>query len=187
MSKLNNIIIALIGKSGCGKTTIADKLNREYDYNVLKSYTTRPPRNPDDTDHTYISEDEFDKLTDIVAFTNFNGYRYCATKDQVDAADIYVIDPYGLEQLKKNYSGQKKIVSIYVDVPMDICLDRMRTRGDSEDKCWERLRHDDETFRGIKGHVDYEVNGVPSFVWLEINKLIKKEHYQIKNLYGKVV
>ena len=175
MQKMNNFIVTLIGKSGSGKTTIANKLNKEYDCKVLASYTTRPPRNPDDTDHVYISEEEFDKLTDIVAFTNFNGYRYCATKDQVDNADIYVIDPYGLEQLKENYSGKKRIVSIYLDVPMDVCLDRMRTRGDDEDKCWERLRHDDKAFQGIKGHVDYVVNGVPNFTWMAVHQLIAKE------------
>ena len=168
----SKVIIALIGKSGSGKTTITDTLSCDYGCKVLKSYTTRPRRHPNDDDHIYVSDEEFDKLTDIVAFTEFSGYRYCATQQQVDESDIYIIDPYGLEQLKSLYKGEKRIVSIYVDVPMEICLERMRNRCDSEELCWERLRHDEQAFRGIKNKVDYVVNGIPYGVCLDVNYLI---------------
>ena len=169
---LNDYIFCLIGKSGSGKTTIANKLFDKYGYTQIASYTTRPPRTEHDTDHTYISSDEFDRLIDMVAFTTFNGHRYCATREQVDNANLYVIDPFGLEQLKKLYKGDKQIVSIYIHVPIEVCLDRMRRRGDDEDKVWDRLRHDDEAFKGIMGKCDYAINGIPEFAWFEVAAII---------------
>ena len=188
---LNDYIFCLIGKSGSGKTTIANKLFDKYRYTQIASYTTREPRNPNDTDHTYVSSQEFDKLTNMVAFTSFNGHRYCATKEQVDNANLYVIDPYGLEQLKQLYDGEKHIVSIYIDVPMDICLDRMRKRGDDEDKVWSRLRHDDDAFKGILDKCDFTINGNDEFAWYEVAKIINnvistgtlKNRWELKKLY----
>lgn len=165
---LDNYIFCLLGKSGSGKTTIANKLFEQYGYTQIASYTTRPPRTDHDTDHVFVSQKEYDNLPNKVAFTHFNNYDYCATQEQVDNANLYVIDPFGLAQLKRLYTGHKKIISIYIDVPMETCLDRMRKRGDNEDKIWERLRHDDDVFKGILGKCDYAINGIPESSWFEV-------------------
>ena len=141
----NNLILLLVGKSGSGKSTIADELERIYRIKVLRSYTTRPPR-PNDTSHTFVTEEEFDKLTDMVAFTNFNGYRYCATAAQVEDSDVYVIDPAGVEFFKKHYHGKKKIVDVYIKAGKEIRFDRMLSRGDSVEKAIDRITYDDEAF-----------------------------------------
>lgn len=169
---LDNYIFCLLGKSGCGKTTIANKLFEQYGYTQIASYTTRPPRTEHDTDHVFISQEEYNGLKNKVAFTHFGDYDYCATKEQVDNANLYVIDPFGLEQLKQLYNGNKKIVSIYINAPMDTCLERMRKRGDNEDKVWERLRHDDSAFKGVMEKCDYAINGVPESAWLEVAAII---------------
>ena len=171
---LNNYIFCLMGKSGSGKTTIADKLFDKYGYTQIASYTTRPPRTENDTDHIFISKEEYDALTDKVAYTCFQNNYYCATKEQVDNANLYVIDPFGVEQLKQLYDGEKQIVSIYIDTPMDICLNRMRKRGDNEDKIWERLRHDDTVFKGILGKCDCVIDGAPESAWFEVAMIIDK-------------
>ena len=49
-----NVIVCLIGPSGSGKTTIARMLEAEY--NVIHSYTTRPPREPGEWGHNFIAE-----------------------------------------------------------------------------------------------------------------------------------
>lgn len=64
-----------------------------------------------------MTDEEFDKLTNIVAYTEFKGYRYCATQQQIDDADFYIIDPRGLEDFKNNYKGDKLIESILIDCP----------------------------------------------------------------------
>jgi len=174
MPKLDNYIICIVGKSGSGKTTIVDKLADAYDYKVLVSYTTRPPRTVNANDHIYISKDEYDKLQNKVAWTEFDNNFYCCTKEQIDVSDLYVIDLNGLHQLKQMYNGNKKIISIYIDVPMEICLERMLKRGDSEDKCWERLRHDYDAFQYAKEESDYVMNGIPECTWYDIGELIER-------------
>lgn len=176
MSKLNDKIICLVGKSGSGKSYIAKHLSEKYGYKILLSYTTREKRGDNDNDHIFITENEYYALPQKVATTFFDRHHYCATRNQIDENDIYIIDIEGLKQLKRLYSefgGTKKIVSIYVDVPMEWCLKRMRHRGDSEDKCWERLRHDDTAFSGAFSECDYSINGIPNTAWIEVEKLIK--------------
>ena len=179
MNKLNNIIVCILGKSGCGKTTIVEKLQEEYGYEVLSSYTTRQPRYNGETGHQFVDLQTFNDLKDKVAYNKFNDHHYCATKLQVDESDLYVVDVPGLKQLKQLYIG-KEIVSIYIDVPMEICLERMRRRGDTDDKCWERLRHDYSAFKGVKGEVDYVVNGVPSSTWYNIATIIEQHNKKNK-------
>ena len=178
MSKLNNIIVCLVGKSGCGKSTVAKTLSDNYGYDILQSYTTRKKRNETDVDHIFISKEEYDALDDKVAYTCFDNNYYCATKQQVDMNDLYIIDLYGLKQLKQLYkecNGKKKIISIYIDVPMEECLRRMRYRGDSEDSCWDRLRHDDNNFKCAKGECDYCINGISNGCWYDVQCIIEKE------------
>lgn len=182
MSKLNNIIICLVGKSGSGKSTIAKKLKDEYGYDILTSYTTRSKRNEDDNDHIFINQEEYNALPDKVATTVFANCSYCATKEQVDNNDIYIIDLNGLKQLKtlyRTYGGTKKIVSIFIDVPMEECLYRMRNRGDSEDSCWARLRHDDDAFRDADEKCDYPVNGVTKNTWKKVQRIIEIEQEKV--------
>lgn len=180
MGKFNNIILCLVGKSGSGKSTLADKLHNLYGYEVLQSYTTRPRRSKDESGHVFVTEREYEAIPDKVATTYFNGYHYCATKDQVDYNDIYIIDPKGLRDFKELYAkfgGTKKIVSVYLNVPMETCLERMLNRGDSKADAWERLMHDYDAFTGVLEDVEYNINGTDSSAWTEIKHIIAKEEF----------
>lgn len=180
MSKLKNIIVLLVGKSGSGKTTLANQLSNLFGYEVLNSYTTRPKRSENETGHIFIDVETYETLPNKVATTLFNGYEYCATKEQIDSSDIYVIDPFGVQELKKFYTGDKKLVTIYLDVPMELCLERMRRRKDSEDECWRRLRNDDIAFKDFRDKANHVLDGVQSVKSLvpQINnRIIFEEHY----------
>ena len=67
---MNNIFL-IVGCSGSGKTTITEQLEMKYGLKSIQSYTTRPPRYDGEIGHTFISTEEFDKLVDICAYTEF--------------------------------------------------------------------------------------------------------------------
>lgn len=141
---MENVLLCLVGESGSGKTTIADTLEKRYNLRVLKSYTTRPPRNNDNS-HIFISDEKFSCLTDVIAYVEYNGYKYCATKEQLNNSDIYVIDPDGLKMLKDKYKD-KLIVDYYVYVSEEERKHRMRKRGDSENAINARIEYDKQAF-----------------------------------------
>lgn len=153
MSETKHKIVLLVGRSGSGKTTIANYLRDSHGWKVLDSYTTRPRRTPDETGHTFITDAEFDKLTDIVAYANFDHHRYCATADQIDSCDVYVVDLAGVQTLLERYHGQSIIMPVYVDTSRWLCASRMRKRGDSLEQVTQRLLHDEDAFDGAKQYL----------------------------------
>lgn len=180
MGKFNNIILCLVGKSGCGKSTMADKLHNMYGYEVLQSYTTRPRRSEDESGHVFVTEEEYEAIPEKVATTCFDGFNYCATKEQVNNNDIYIIDPKGLKELKDLYTkfgGTKRIISVYLNVPMETCLERMLQRGDKKEDAWKRIEHDYDAFMGVLGDVDYNINGISNSAWVEVKHIIAKEEF----------
>lgn len=148
-------LIAILGVSGSGKTTLVNKVSKKYGYTVLKSYTTRPPRENDEADlssHTFCTMEEAAFLSEqkqIVCSNWFAGNFYFATKNQLDSADLYVVDVKGLKDLYKNYFG-KPIISIFLDVDSSVAADRMSKRGDKDEDIMRRLQHDSEAFKDAK-------------------------------------
>lgn len=141
-----NSILLLVGASGSGKTTVANELCQRYGLKQIDSYTTRPPRYHGEAGHIFVSDDEFDRLENLVGFTNYNGARYCATAAQVEACDVYVIDPAGVEFFRTAYRGSKTVFVAELLVPDDVREQRMYQRGDSEEQIRSRLELDAKIF-----------------------------------------
>ena len=117
----------------------------------LRSYTTRPSRGESDISHTFISDDEFDnlKLADIMAYTEFDGHRYCATVQQIESSDIYAVDPDGVEFFMSHYQGEKVPIVVYFNIPEHICLARLRDRDGSLEQASKRVTHDKQKFVNV--------------------------------------
>lgn len=154
-------IVLLVGKSGTGKTTIAERCGQLYGLKQINSYTTRPRRTPNETGHIFANQRAFHSLKDLVAYTKFNGYEYCATAQQVEDNDIYVIDPAGVEYFKEHYKGSKQPVVVYIVASKDphtafnLCYERMKERGNSIDEAAERAVFDNRTFKDYEQKSDY--------------------------------
>ena len=106
-----------VGDSGSGKTTIANELEKR-GLSVVSSYTTRPPRHANEKGHIFISEKELEALKaneEIVAETTYNGNWYGATKRQVDASDIYIINRNEVINFMKTYERPAVIIEFLVD------------------------------------------------------------------------
>lgn len=139
-------ICLLVGPSGSGKTTIANILCNRNGWSQVASYTTRPPRHAFEEGHTFITEDDFKQLTDIVAYTYYNDHHYCATAQQIDNCEVYVVDIPGVETLVNTYKGKKNFIVFIPWIDEDSRRMRMFQRGDSLDKINERTEVDREAF-----------------------------------------
>jgi len=142
---MNEPLYLFIGKSASGKTTIAELLESQYSFKTLQSYTTRPKRHENETGHIFVTDEEFDKLENIIAYTEYNNYRYCATKEQIDESSIYVIDVPGVKTLLEKYHTDRKIVIVYFDASIRTRIDRMMDRHDSDMAIVSRLYNDEES------------------------------------------
>ncbi len=123
---MKDYIICLVGASGTGKTSIAYALHEKYGYNVIESYTTRPPRHEGEKGHTFLFfEDELEYENhmssirdEIIAYNCYNEHDYFALKEQYQGkgVSIYVVDVPGVEMLRKTVKdAEVVIVALYAD------------------------------------------------------------------------
>ena len=141
---MNKPLFLFVGKSASGKTTTAELLEQKYGYKQVHSYTTRPPRYIGEIGHVFVSEEEFDDLEDLAAYTFYNGNHYGTTFKQLEECDIYVIDVPGVETLLQKDRINRPIVIIYFDTTVHTRLNRMLDRHDSDMQIVSRLLQDEQ-------------------------------------------
>lgn len=141
---MNKPLFLFVGKSASGKTTVAEMLEKN-GYSQIASYTTRAPRYDGEIGHTFVTDEEYDKLTDIMASTLYNGHRYCTTLEQVQKADLYVVDIPGVETLLQNYDKlNREVYVLYFSVDVYHRIHRMIDRGDNDAQIISRLLTDEK-------------------------------------------
>lgn len=149
-----NDIFLIVGCSGSGKTTIVSALEKQRNLKSIQSYTTRPKRSENEYGHIFLNDDEFSQLKDLVAYTEFNGFKYGATSEQVELNDLYVVDVKGIEFFKQVYKGNKQIKIIYIKSSISTRVERMEQRGDKFADIMERILNDFAEFKGAKDIAD---------------------------------
>lgn len=154
---MGRCLFLLVGMSGSGKTSIAEALKEKYGLTSIQSYTTRKPRYDNEQGHIFVDKETFDSLQDKVAYTKFNNNEYCATAEQIENNDIYVIDPKGIKELRKNYKGKKIIYTIYIECKLSDRYERMRKRGNSCDEALKRIINDAGEFKNYKNYCNIAV------------------------------
>ena len=145
---MGKYIYLLIGESGSGKTTIADRLSSDLGLKQLWSYTTRKPRYDGERGHIFV--DELDPRAKCVAYTKFDGNHYWATQQQIEENDVYVVDPDGLLYFMLRYDGEKIPVVFFIDTTTHTRRKRLRKRGDSRAQIRQRIRHDKIAFKTFR-------------------------------------
>jgi guanylate kinase len=141
---MNNTLYLFIGKSASGKTTVANFLEKKHGLKQVNSYTTRPPRYEGEIGHIFVNDTEFDNLGELVAYTEYNGFRYGTTAEQLDQCQIYVVDIPGLKTLLERYKTDRKIVILYFNTTICTRINRMIDRGDSDMSIISRLLQDEK-------------------------------------------
>ena len=142
---MDNILYLLVGKSASGKTTVANFLEKKHGLKQVNSYTTRPPRYEGEIGHTFVNNEQFDNLGEIVAYTEYNGFRYGTTSEQLDECSIYVVDVPGVETLLQKYQTDRPICILYFDATVHTRIMRMLDRHDSDMNIISRLLQDEKS------------------------------------------
>ena len=146
--------IAIIGASGSGKTTVVENLVKEYFPNeeIVISKTKRKRRFVTETGHEFCTAADLEKDRRsgcIVAYNYYDGNEYWATIEQIEKSKFFVVDIPGLMQLKREYKGPKKILTIGLGITAETAAKRMKARGDSPEKIADRLALDGDAFRDV--------------------------------------
>lgn len=125
-------IFLIVGRSGVGKSSIVKAVCDITGMTCVKSYTTRPKREDekDHTDHIFISEEEVEKYRDdMAAWTEIEGNQYFTTKEILNNADFYIIDPAGVQKLKNTCWNEFGFQTVYIRTSQDKALERTKERG----------------------------------------------------------
>lgn len=164
---MNKPLFCILGASASGKSTLVQKLEIELNMKQIASYTTRPPRYDSEAGHTFVTDEEFQNLNDIVAYNYYLNNHYGVTSQQIDdeAHDLYVVDQTGLNELKEKYKGDRKIYSVYIDcLPInryDRLFDRYFKMYQNSlvatNRAMERIKQDEIEFENCNLVVDYVI------------------------------
>jgi guanylate kinase len=148
-------IICIIGESGAGKSLAAKYLYNHYNINLVNSYTNRKQRNPEDTDHIFLSTKEYnDLLGEKLAETTFGEkgkeqYSYCSLTNDMSHINTYLITEDGLEMLQKEWGEVYDIYSVRIHRGE---FDRRESVGD------ERVDRDKGRFNMKDTEFNYVIN-----------------------------
>ena len=99
-------IVTLSGPSLSGKTELSKLLEKDHNYNMVTSVTTRPKRaqEKEGVDYYFISEEEYKSLN-LIQKTNYNNYNYGVSKEEIenkkDKPILWVIAPKSIEQVER--------------------------------------------------------------------------------------
>lgn len=169
-------MLALIGKSGSGKTTIEDTLIREYGFKRAISHTSREKRVNDveGVNYYFVSKAEMERLWEtgeLVERVDYLDNIYGFVESECKPDRVVAVLPDGLKQLNKR--KDLNIFSVYLDVSYDVRKERMSGRGDSDENVEKRLRNDDEVFAGVESMVDLVINNDDKTIEEIVDEILK--------------
>lgn len=146
-------VIAIVGKSATGKTTLQNALSSRYKVNEIVSTTTRPMREGevDGKDYHFITRDEFAKKVfnyEMLEATEFNDWFYGTEKRALRKrmVNIGVFNLEGVAALAEEKKIDLKV--IYLDVDDKTRLIRALNREENVDvaEVCRRYFTDDKDF-----------------------------------------
>ena len=70
---MDNVVVAIFGPTGCGKTTYKNHLT-DKGWRHIKSFTTRPPRPLEDSEYHFVSPKEYNDMFSRGLLMNTNRY-----------------------------------------------------------------------------------------------------------------
>ena len=154
-------MLALIGKSGAGKTTIEDTLIKKYGFQRAISHTSREKRVNDveGVNYYFVSKEEMERLWaegKLVERIDYMDNIYGFVESECKPDRVVAVVPDGLRQL--NERPDLNIFSVYLDVSSEVRKARMLGRGDAPKSVEKRLVNDEEVFKDVESMVSAVIN-----------------------------
>lgn len=160
MNKKEHTLLLIMGRTASGKDTLVDKLCECMNLKQVISFTTRPRRDNEGDTHIFVGEEDFEQMQNngvIAAFTQIGQYKYWTITDQLEDADVYIIDYLGLKALRKLNLPNIRLVSVFINASDDIRKKRaLNQRKDDKDKFHSRNLAEREQFREMAKNLDFD-------------------------------
>lgn len=172
-------MLALLGKSGSGKTTIENELIKKHGFKRAISHTSRPKRVSDveGVNYFFVSREEIEKLYadgELVERIDYMDEVYGYVKEQCKDDRTAAVVPDGLRQLLEH--KDLNVFSIYFDTSSEVRKERMINRGDSPEMIEKRLSGDDEVFDGVENMVSMVLNNDNKTIDEIVNEVLMMYH-----------
>lgn len=160
-----HVVILLVGKTNSGKSSLIKKLCERTNLTALQSYTTRPKRSEEDTDHTFVDTVEYFRAKEngeIAVDAEIAGNYYYSTIEQLYNADLYTINPSALNELLLLDLPNIRFVTVYISCPDKTREERATKRGDDKHKYRVRDFAERQEFRKFVSDEkwDYAINNL---------------------------
>ncbi len=171
------MLVLLAGVTGAGKNTIQRELiKRNENIVAIPSYTTREPRPGDVPGETYnfVTKEEFERMIkdgELYEYNIYNENYYGTSKkilnDKIREGKTIVkdIDVNGVENLVKLLKNDVKVVTIFLKVPREILINRLKNRID---------KPSDETINARISRLEYEESKIGEYDYMIKNNSLEK-------------
>lgn len=151
---MNKIVI--VGRGGSGKNHLASIMGHK-GFQLQVSCTTRPmrPGEVHEKDYYFMPEVVFDSLVKrgkMKEWKEFNGWKYGTLHSEWESKNLFIYTPSGIRTM--NPQDREQCLIIFLDIPRNIIVQRLKERNDNSDSLERRLRSDDKDFAGFK---DYDI------------------------------
>ena len=160
MDNKEHTLLCVLGRTASGKDSLVNKLCERTGLKQIISYTTRPRRENEGDTHIFVNEADFEQMHNngvIAAFTQIGEYKYWTTIDQLEDANVYIIDYEGLKTLRKLSLPNIRLISIYINVPDDVREYRaLKKRKDDRSKFRARDLAERNQFRDMLKNADFD-------------------------------
>lgn len=160
-----HVVILVVGKSCSGKSSLIKKICERTNLTALQSYTTRAKRSESDTDHIFVSTEDYTQAKEsgtIAIDGELDGNYYYSTIEQLYSADLYTINPEALSRLLDMNLPNIRFVVVYIACPDKIREERAVSRGDDKHKFRIRSYSERQEFRkfATEEKWDYAINNL---------------------------
>jgi guanylate kinase len=160
MENNEHVLLCILGRTSCGKDTLVSKLCERTGLTAITSYTTRPRRTNEGDTHIFSTREEYEQMQakgNVAAYTEIAGNYYWTTIEQLYQHSIYIIDPRGVETLRKLDLPNLRLVTVYINTPDDVRKDRaLNKRGDDRLTFMKRDIAERDQFRTMLRNADFD-------------------------------